>query len=161
MKTGLAPAVALAFAPLMLVACDTADTAVEEPIQDDVIDGIAVSNARLVLPAVAGNPAAVYFDIANMGEEARAFRSGEVTGAGRTEFHESVEVDGAMVMGKANPQTIQPGETLSFKPGSFHLMAFDLGEDFSVGGDAGIALIAAGGRRHVFTARIQSAGDAR
>ena len=148
----------LAAAPLALTACGTSDAPAEGSQE---AREVTIENARLVLPSVSGNPGAVYLDITNGSEKAVEIVSGELDGAGKTEFHLSQMADGAMMMGEAEPQTIQPGGSLAFKPGSFHLMAFDLGPDFAPGGEAEGALVTADGKRHPFTATIQSAGDAR
>src|SRR5688500_7115309 len=73
-------ALALAAAALLPMACseapEQAETAPEAP------EGVSVTNARLMLPAVAGNPGAVYFDIANASERNRVIRAVSVAGAG-------------------------------------------------------------------------------
>ena len=154
-------AVLLAMGPVLLTGCDAADEPRAERQEDGVIAGLTVENARLVLPAVSGNPAAIYFDVTNSGDKPIAFRSGEVASAQRTEMHESVMVDGKMVMGEANPITVRPGETTAFKPGGLHLMVFGLSGDVGAGDKVEASLVAAGGTSHRFQARVQAAGDAR
>ena len=69
MKRGMWMAVALGIAVTGLAGCDEqpepAASAAEGP------EGISVADARLMLPAVKGNPGAAYFEVRNSGEENR------------------------------------------------------------------------------------------
>lgn len=154
-------AILLAGTVLGLSACDDGAGDDAQATQEDVIEGIEVTNARLMLPPVAGNPAAIYFELANNGERNVAFRNAEVEQAGRAEVHDMMEWDFEMVMGEAPPVMVQTGETVSFEPGGKHVMAFDLAEGFGEGDTAKVTLIAAGGGRHSFEATAQAAGDER
>ena len=67
-------ALLLAGTGLGLAACsDSAETPSE--IGPEGIAGLEITNPRMMLPPVAGNPAAVYFDIAYDGERNLALRS--------------------------------------------------------------------------------------
>ena len=73
-------ALLLAGTGLGLAACsDSAETPSE--IAPEGIAGLEITNPRMMLPPVAGNPAAVYFDIAYDGERNLALRSADVAGA--------------------------------------------------------------------------------
>ena len=63
-----AAAAGLAVAVLGLAACGGTAEAPAEAVAGQV-PGLTISNARLVLAPVAGNPAAVYFDLAYEGEQ--------------------------------------------------------------------------------------------
>ena len=145
-------------APLALTACEQTNAPAEAQQE---ISSSEVANARLVMPPVSGNPGAVYLDFTNTGDDAVTIEGGEIAGVGRTEFHLSQMTDGAMVMGKADAQTVQPGDTLSLKPGSFHMMVFEIGDGVAAGGTVEGALLGANGERFGFTADIQSASEAR
>lgn len=161
MTKSIAAALMLAAMPLALTAC-SGDKPAEETAAAG-ISGLKVTNARLVLPAVAGNPGAVYFDIANDGDRTLAIRNAEVSGAKRAEMHEMAEWDGKMVMGEMGPLTMQPGEKASFEPGGRHVMVFDLDPKFSGKPDetTEITLIVAGGDKATFPVTIQTAGEDR
>jgi periplasmic copper chaperone A len=73
--------------------------------------------------AVAGG----YLKITNNGNEADRLIGGSAAFAGRFEIHEMSHEGGVMKM-RPLPKGIEikPGETVEFKPGSFHVMFMDL-----------------------------------
>lgn len=148
-------------AGLGLAACsESADTPVEEAAPEDN-SGLAITNGRMMLPPVAGNPAAVYFDIAYDGDAEARLASAYVEGAERAELHDMSESGGSMTMGEMAPLALQPGESASFEPGGRHVMAFDLSPELVAGGTTEVTLTLASGDKHSFEAEIRSAGDAR
>ncbi len=161
MKKPIIAVALLAASPLVLTACESTEETTSTPAEEGRIAGIEITNARLVLPPVSGNPAAVYFDIANNGDRTLAFRNAEVTGSGKAEVHDTIMEDGKMVMGEAPPILVESGSTVQFAPGGKHVMVFDLGQDVSEGSTVEVTLIAAGNKRHSFDAAVQAAGDAR
>ena len=132
-------AVALGFGTLALGACSQETTEAEE-----VVAPLSVTEGRLFLPAVEGNPAAVYFTITNDSDRAVAVRKAEVDGAERTEMHDFMEVDNS-VMSMVDSVTLDPGETLSFEPGAKHLMAFDISPDLKPESVTSVTLTMLGG----------------
>ena len=159
MLTRVFAAMLLAGSTLGLAACGGSET--EAPATTDDAAGLEISNARMVLPAVAGNPAAVYFDLKNEGERGVAIRKAEVDGAGKTEVHGTMEWDGKMEMSETGPQAVQAGETLKFEPGGLHVMVFDLSPDLVAGSETAMTLTVAGGKSATFTVPIQAAGEDR
>src|SRR5688500_18227115 len=92
MTKSIRAALALALAAALPAAgSDAPDEAASNP---DAPEGIAVTNGRLMLPAVAGNPGAVYFDVANSGTSNKVIRAASVAGAGSAMLHATV--DGTM-----------------------------------------------------------------
>jgi len=155
MRNSIWAALALSLAALGPVACDRAeapaDTSPEAP------DGVEVSNGRLMLPAVGGNPGAVYFDLANNGERDLMIRAASVQGAGSTAMHTTEETgmqEILQIMAKA-------GETTKFEPGGYHLMANDLAETVVAGGEAEVTVTFVGGDKVSFPAQVRAAGDER
>ena len=63
MKSTIFASIALALASAGLAACG--EKPATPPTETDGKPGVDVTNGRLVLPAVKGNPAALYFDIVN------------------------------------------------------------------------------------------------
>jgi len=128
---------------------------------EGVVNGLEVTNARLVLPPVSGNPAAIYFDIAYNGKGGVSIDGAEVEGASSAEVHDMMEYNFKMTMGPAGPIGLRSGDAKSFEPGGLHIMVFDLGEDVVAGGSTEVTLKIMGGDRHKFTADVRAAGEER
>jgi copper(I)-binding protein len=125
------------------------------------VDGITITNARLVLNAVKANPAVVYFDLAYAGEKGLSIRKADVAGAGMTMMHDYVEYDYKMQMTDALPVALTKGTEVSFKPGGLHIMAMEPSPDWAPGGKVKVTLTMSGGTTHVFEADIMAAGSER
>lgn len=132
-------------------------------MQDEkgVIPGLEIKNAKMVLAPVAGNPAAIYLDMENTGDELVAVSGAEVEGAKSAEIHNTIEWNLEMTMSKANPIPVMKGKPVSFVPGKTHIMVFEPSADLKPGGKAKVTLKIAGARTHVFEADIQAAGEER
>ncbi|WP_324263038.1 copper chaperone PCu(A)C [Altererythrobacter sp. H2] len=143
-----------------LGACgEQADEAPAEAVEG--VPGLSVTNARLVLPAVSGNPAAVYFDVAYDGTRGLALSSVAVEGAEKAEFHEYAEWDGKMQMQEMLRLPIKQGDRHSFEPGGKHVMAMNISPDLAEGGTANVTLTVSGGGTMTFPAEIKAAGSER
>ena len=160
MKT-LFAAAALAAATLSLAACsDGAQDAA--PAADDANPtGLTISNARLMLPPVAGNPAAIYFDLKNEGQRTVAVRRADVADAKNASMHDMMEYNREMTMADMGPMTIKQGETVKFEPGGKHVMVFDLSPEVMAGGTTEMTLTVAGGDKVSFPVPVQAAGAER
>jgi len=121
-------------------------------------DGISVTNARLVLPPVAGNPGAVYFDIANGSAQPMAIAGAAVTGAGTAMLHTTRTEGRTAAMEHVEEAPVPAGETVSFAPGGMHVMVHDLGPDVAAGGTAEVTLTFADGDKVSFPAQVQNVG---
>ncbi len=156
MKTFFAAATLVA-GTLSLVACsDGAETAA--PDADVNPTGLSVTNARLMLAPVAGNPAAIYFDLKNEGARAVAVRRADVADAKSASMHDMMEYNREMTMAEMGPMTIKQGETVKFEPGGKHVMAFDLSPELTAGGKTEMTLTVAGGDKVSFDVPVQAAG---
>ncbi len=157
------------FAAALLVGCaailGSCGSNPQEPVEQQPPDatlGLSVENARLILPAVAGNPGVVYLDIVNNSETNYAMRRADIEGAGRTEIHGSMAMaGGAMAMSETGQPTVMAGDTFTFEPGGYHLMAFDLSPELQAGGETEVTLTVNGGDKFSFPVPIRSAGDDR
>ncbi len=156
----IAPASAMALA-LSVAACGGSEAPVEEAAEAEGVPGMSVENARLVLPPVAGNPAAVHFDLTYEGDRALTIRKAEVAGAESAMLHEYAEFEGKMQMMEALPIGITKGDKLEFKPGEKHVMAFGLPEDLEPGASVDVTLTVAGGATQPFAAEVRAAGEVR
>ncbi len=86
-------------------------------------DGIVISQARVLPPFPGKDTAAGYFEITNHGV---ADRLVSVTSpiSNAVEIHNHIEDNGVMKMRRVEGVDLAKGETLAFKPGSYHLMMF-------------------------------------
>ncbi|MEL7188096.1 MAG: copper chaperone PCu(A)C [Pseudomonadota bacterium] len=142
-----------------LTACES-EAPVEAP-PEGVVPGIEITNPRLMLAPVSGNPAAVYFDLTYSGERGLSITGAEVEGAQKTEVHDTMEYNFKMQMGETGPIAMPKGETVAFEPGGKHVMAFDLDEGVTAGSTVEVAIRVSGGDMHKFDAEVKAAGDER
>ena len=137
-------AIALGLSGLAIAACSEAP--VEEAAETPPI---AASEGRLFLPAVEGNPGAVYFELENTSERAISVRRADVEGAARAELHDYMEYDDTE-MGSIGVVTIGAGETVSFEPGAKHVMAYEISPDLQPESVTSVTLTMAGGKTMSF-----------
>ncbi|TAD74034.1 MAG: copper chaperone PCu(A)C [Sphingomonadales bacterium] len=123
--------------------------------------GLSVSNARVVLPPVSGNPAAVYFDLTFAGQPGVTLEAVTVEGAGMTMIHDYVESAGTMEMTMADPVELAEGTPVSFAPGGLHVMAMEPSDVLKVGGTAKVTLTLSDDTTVTVDAPVRAAGDER
>lgn len=159
MKTSLMAA-ALTGATLLLGGCGENP---EQPATEQAvgIPGMKITNARMVLAPVPGNPAAVYFDLDYEGDRNVALNRAEVKGAKSAMFHDYGEYNGKTQMMEMLPVPLKKGDKIEFKPGSRHLMAMDVSPDLKPGGTTEASIIVSGGGKQTFEVPIRAAGDER
>ena len=126
-----------------------------------LVKGVSITNPRLVLAPVAGNPAAVYFDLSYAGDAGVTLSSVAVEGAGMAMIHQTVEKDGAMAMMDADPIALTTGNPVSFAPGGMHVMAMQPSDAWKPGGTAKVTLTLSDGTTHSFDAAVRAAGEER
>lgn len=144
----------LLIATAALAACgQPAEQAATAP---DAKPGLTLSGARLVLPAVKGNPAGGYFTLVNGGEKPVTLAAVSVSGAARAELHETV----GETMSALAKLEVKPGETVEFKPGGKHVMAFELEPGLAAGGVGEITLTFADGDKVSAPLKLESRGQA-
>ena len=152
-------ALALGLAGVSLTACG--ETA-EAPAEAEAgIPGMSVTNARMVLAPVAGNPAAVYFDLAYEGERGLTIRKADVAAAESATLHQFGEYDFKVQMMEALPVAITKGDTVEFKPGDLHVMAMGVSPDLQPGDTTNVTLTVSGGGTYTFPAEVRAAGEDR
>lgn len=156
--THFAP-ITLALGALALASCSGGTDAAEAQAADEVT--LELSNARLMLPAVSGNPGAIYFDVKNTGEKNYAIRRADVKGASSAELHGSMDMQGQMTMDSVGQVLVNAGESESLKPGGYHVMVFDLDPALEAGGTTELTLTVVGGKQKSFPVEIRAAGDER
>jgi copper(I)-binding protein len=153
-------AAGLAAASLGLAACGSEAEAPPAAVAGQV-PGLTITNARLVLAPVAGNPAAVYFDVAYEGEQGLTIRAAEVEGAGMTMMHDYGEYDFKVQMMEALPVALTKGAKIEFKPGGLHVMAMEPAATWKPGDKVKVTLTMSGGTTQVFEAEVRAAGEER
>lgn len=146
-------------ASLNLAACESEPEAA--PVPEGVVPEIEVTNARLVLAPVSGNPAAVYFDIAYTGDYGVAISGAEVEGAGSATLHNVTRFNRENRMAEVGPLPLRNGEPLTFEPGGLHIMAFEPADTLAPGGTTEVTLKISGGKTHRFSAEVRAADEER
>ncbi len=126
-----------------------------------VTSQLGVTNARVVLAPVGGNPAAVYLDLAYSGREGVTLDAVDVEGAGMTMIHDYAETGGKMRMVMADKVPLTPGTPVSFAPGGLHVMAMDPTDALKPGTTANVTLTLSDGTTATITAPVRAAGDER
>lgn len=134
------------------------ETAIEatgtEVAGPDAKPGIAASEGRMVLPVVAGRPAAVYFTVRNDGPSPVTLAGIHVAGAGKAQMHKT---DGGS-MTAIDTLDIAPGATIEFAPGGMHVMAFDISSTLKAGKDTELTLTFADGDKLSMPLRLSTMG---
>jgi len=155
MRTGIWAAAALGLATVTLAGCG------EQPEAAAPEAGITVTNARLMLPAVKGNPAAVYFDVKNGSARNMMIRAASVAGAGSAMLHQMGTWNKQPSMDEIFQVAVPPNGELKFEPGGLHVMANDLADTVTAGSTAEVTLTFVGGDKVTFPAEVRAAGDER
>jgi len=154
-------AAGLAVAMLGLAACGGAAEAPAAEAVAGQVPGMTITNARLVLAPVEGNPAAVYFDLSYEGEQGLTIRKADVEGAGMTMMHDYGEYDFKVQMMEALPVALTKGSKVAFKPGALHVMAMEPPASLKPGDTVKVTLTMSGGATQVFEAEVRAAGEER
>ena len=151
MTKSILPAVALALAAMGPAACG-AESDPGADAEAAALAEVTVNNAKLMLPAVAGNPGAVYFDVANGSDRNMVIRAVSVAGASNAMMHTADMQEMSQVM-------VPPGETVKFEDGKQHVMAVDLADTVKAGGKAEVTVTFVGGDEVKAQADVHAAGD--
>lgn len=120
----------------------------------DAKPGIAVAAGRLVLPAVAGNPGAAYFQIDNRAGANAVVAAVAIDGATKAEIHQTV---GNSMM-PVDRVEIAPGTSIEFQPGNLHVMVFDLAPRLKAGATTEMTVTFADGDKISAPLKIEPAG---
>ena len=133
----------VALAALALTACKpaTEPTPAQTPTTDAAA-GPMLIGGRLVLPAVAGNPAAAYFTLANASDKPISVRGANVERAERAEMHETSGTS----MKPLATVAVAAATSAMFEPGGKHLMVFGVPSSVKPGDEVQLTLTLADGR---------------
>lgn len=128
----------------------------EQPVQSpqSEVQQVRITDARLVMPGAAGNPAALYFTVTNTGQTHAQLGGVQVAQAGRAGFmvvKEAAETPSTRV-------AIAPGETVRLAPDSGTYVAVEnYNEDVVPGEDVDVTLTLTSGQVARFTAPVEVA----
>ena len=114
---------------------------------------VTVAGARLVLPAVPGNPGAAYFALNNESKDTVAIASVAIAGTGKTEIHTAD-------MNMVDRAEAEPRTTLTFEPGKLHIMVYDVNADLKAGNETGLTVTFTDGAKVSVPAKVEGAGEA-
>ncbi|HEV2550200.1 MAG TPA: copper chaperone PCu(A)C [Stellaceae bacterium] len=85
-------------------------------------------------PSLAGAPnGAAYFMLMNHGDTADRLISLSTPVAGKAEIHREEVTNGVMRMRPTGPLLLEPGEMITLKPGTLHVMLLNLKEPLKAG----------------------------
>lgn len=145
----------------LLAGCERAP---EQPVEAqplegvDAKEGVAITDARIVLPVVEGRPGAAYMTIANDGADAAELAAIHVDGAERVELHESKMAGSTMSMAKLDSVTVPAAGSVALEQGGLHAMVFGMAPDYE-GETIEITLIFANGDKTSLDARVTMVGE--
>lgn len=120
--------------------------------------GLSLTGGRLVLPAVKGNPGAVYFTLVNGSARTVTLAGIDVAGAGMAMLHDTTQVDGHSTMAEMKDPAVAPGGTLALAPGGKHVMVGDIPSEWQAGSKAELTLVFADGDKLSAPLTIEPAG---
>jgi len=152
----LSAAVAIA---VSLAGCQNSDAPAPQETRTgsanpDAKPGISASGGRLVLPVVAGRPAAAYFALRNDGPAITSLVGVHVAGTGEAQMHKT---EGGS-MKPVDKLDVTPGSSVEFGPGGLHVMAFNPDESLKEGGNAELTLTFSDGDKLSMPLRIETMG---
>lgn len=140
---------AVSMLPLALVALsgckkEEARTTKEAPAAASTpASDLSIEAARLVLPAVKGNPGAAYLTVVNRTTGTRSIVSITVDGSERAEMHQTIGTE----MNPVDRFDIAPGTSAVFEPGKLHVMVFNLVGNLKAGGKTKVTVRFADGEK--------------
>jgi copper(I)-binding protein len=149
-----------AIAALALCACQQAKQTKPEPVAEASKSapagkpGITIAGGRLVLPAIAGNPGAAYFQVDNSAGADIVLAAIAINGAEKTEIHQTA----GSTMAKVDSVEIAPSTSIKFEAGQLHVMVFNLSAGLKPGGTTEMTIIFADGDKATATLKIEAAG---
>lgn len=94
---------------------------------------VTVADAQILVPMKGTTVTAGYGLIKNTSKSKITLKLKSAAPFKAAEIHESVEKDGKMAMNKLDQIVLEPGTTLTLKPGGHHLMFFDPSKEVKVG----------------------------
>lgn len=129
------------------------------PTAPETKPGLSLSDGRLVLPAVTGNPAAAYFTLTNRSPKPVTVAAVDVAGSMMVMLHETKGEGGHSTMADLAPPVLKPGESVAFAPGGKHVMIHDVPPEWKPGGTTELTLTFADGDKLSAPLAIRAPGS--
>lgn len=101
---------------------------------------VTVTNQWARTSPMAATTGAAYMDIVATDGDELVSASVDASVAGKTEVHEVVMSGGSMTMREVDKIVLPAGETVSLKPGGYHIMLLDLVNPLEVGSSISVTL---------------------
>ncbi|MEF1291317.1 copper chaperone PCu(A)C [Vibrio sp. M260118] len=98
---------------------------------------------------------AVFGEFMNKGDQDRYIVSAITDAAGKVELHDVIKEGDVMKMRQVERITVPAKGKAILKPGSFHIMLFNLTKPFTEGDSIDVELTFANGEKHTITAPIK------
>lgn len=152
---------AAATLPGLLACSDRTDASRGDTANGTTASAVTITNARVVLAPVAGNPAAVYFDLSYTGPAGVTLDRVDVEGAGMSMIHDYAETAGRSQMVMTDAVPLGEGVPVTFAPGGLHVMALEPAETLMAGGTAKVTFTLSDGTTTTVDAPVRAAGDER
>ena len=111
---------------MALVACGEDVESEAQVKQAQPKGSLVIEEAYIKQPAPGQKMGAVYLRITNSGDEERQLFAIDSDVAGFAEVHRSFYEDGMRRMRHVKHLVVSPGQTLTFEPGSYHIMLMDM-----------------------------------
>jgi periplasmic copper chaperone A len=149
-----------ACATMTLTACQQAESPApseNETMADapEAKPGLVASEARLILPAVAGRPGVAYVTLHNGSDKPVEIAAVSIDGVGKAEIH--VTESGTMKPVAKVP--VEAGGDVTLAPGGLHVMAFDIDPALVPGGASELTMTFTGGDKLSMPITIEAMGS--
>ena len=95
---------------------------------------------------------AVFVSLMNHSKTDRTLVSASTAASGKVELHDHIKEGDVMKMRQVDSIHIPANTTVELKPGSLHIMMFDLKKEFKEGGEIEVVLTIATGEKQTFNA---------
>jgi len=117
---------------------------------------VEISNAWLKESIPGTENGAGYFTISNVGTDVTTIVGAQTDASRAVEVHQHVLRDGMMRMRRVPELELEPGETVVFQPGGYHLMLFGVKNAFKPGQNVEFTLLFNDGDRVSFVAEVKT-----
>lgn len=169
--SGFGLAVAAAASVLALSACSgntpdadettpaaAASGAAAGALAPDNAPNVSVIEPVVKLPAVPGNPGALYFTIQQTAGKENTLVAVHVDGAERAEMHETKTENGVTSMEPVTSVTFSEDKPAEFKPGGYHVMLFKIANTVKAGSTVEVTFTLANGDKVSTFAKVEDVG---
>ena len=133
-------------------------TVAQDSAAPDAKPGMVLTGGRLVLPAVKGNPGAVYFTLTNGSSTPARIAAIDVAGAGMAMLHETQQMDGHSTMQALTDPAVPAGGSIVLAPGGKHAMVDGIPADWKPGATVELTVTFADGDKLSAPLRLDPAG---